>query len=45
MKTVEEYLKQFPNASLAQYKEYCDSYKRKYMEIRQTSKERYEKCL
>lgn len=45
MKTVEEYLKQFPNASLAQYKEYCDSYKRKDMEIRQTSKERYEKWL
>ena len=45
MKTVEEYLKQFPNASLAQYKEYCDTYKSKEMEIRQTSKERYEKWL
>ena len=45
MKTIEEYLKQFPDASLAQYKEYCDAYKNNELEIRKQSKENYEGWL
>ena len=41
MKTIEEYLKQFPDASLAQYKEYCDAYKKKEFETDRQSKENY----
>ena len=41
MKTIEEYLKDFPNASLAQYKEYCDDYKKKQFETEKQSKENY----
>ena len=41
MKTIEEYLKDFPNASLAQYKEYCDDYKQKQFETEKQSKENY----
>lgn len=41
MKTIEEYLKDFPNASLAQYKEYCDDYKNKQFETEKQSKENY----
>lgn len=41
MKTIEEYLKQFPDASLAQYKEYCDAYKKKEFEKEKQSKENY----
>ena len=41
MKTIEEYLKDFPNASLAQYKEYCDDYKKKQFENKKQSKENY----
>lgn len=41
MKTIEEYLKDFPNASLAQYKEYCDAYKKKEFETEKQSKENY----
>ena len=45
MKTIEEYLKQFPDASLAQYKEYCDAYKKKEFETEKQSKENYEGWL
>lgn len=45
MKTVEEYLKQFPDASLTQYKEYCDSYKNNELETRKKSKQNYEEWL
>ena len=41
MKTIEEYLKDFPNASLAQYKEYCDNYKKKEFETEKQAKENY----
>ena len=41
MKTIEEYLKQFPDASLAQYKEYCDAYKKNVFETEKQSKENY----
>lgn len=45
MKTIEEYLKQFPDASLAQYKEYCDTYKNKEFETHKQAKENYEGWL
>ena len=45
MKTVEEYLKQFPNASLAQYKEYCDAYKNNELETYKKLKQNYEGWL
>lgn len=45
MKTIEEYLKLFPDASLAQYKEYCDAYKNNELENRKQSKENYEGWL
>lgn len=45
MKTIEEYLKQFPDASLAQYKEYCDAYKKNELETSKQSKENYEGWL
>ena len=41
MKTIEEYLKEFPDASLAQYKEYCDDYKRNEFETNKQSKANY----
>lgn len=45
MKTIEEYLKQFPDASLAQYKEYYDVYKQNEWETTKQSKENYEGWL
>lgn len=41
MKTIEEYLKDFPNASLIQYKEYCDNYKKKEFETEKQAMENY----
>ena len=41
MKTIDEYLKECPDASLAQYKDYCDAYKKKEFETNKQSKENY----
>ena len=41
MQTIEEYLKECPDASLAQYKDYCDAYKKNEFEISKKSKENY----
>lgn len=41
MKTIDEYLKECPDASLAQYKDYCDAYKKNEFEKEKQSKENY----
>ena len=45
MKTVEEFLQDNPNASLADYKEYCDTYKAGIAKVKADSKEMYDKWL
>ena len=45
MKTVEEFLKDNPNASLADYKEYCDTYKASIAKAKADSKSMYDNWL
>ena len=45
MKTVEDFLKDNPNASLADYKEYCDTYKASIAKVKADSKSMYDKWL
>ena len=45
MKTVEEFLKDNPNASLADYKEYCDTYKVSIAKAKADSKSMYDNWL
>lgn len=45
MKTVEEFLRDNPNASLADYKKYCDTYKASLAKAKADSTEMYDKWL
>lgn len=45
MKTVEEFLRDNPNASLAEYKKYCDTYKASIAKAKADSKSMYDNWL
>lgn len=45
MKTVEDFLKDNPNASLAEYKKYCDTYKASIAKAKADSKSMYDNWL
>ena len=45
MKTVEDFLKDNPNASLVDYKKYCDTYKASIAKAKADSKEMYDNWL